>query len=369
VRGPGELIDWWAGAKRPLRRLPPSAAVAVLILIAAALAWSALALAQPGGGSAGGGQAVVEAEAGFGDLDLYAAINERVERGEPYYAAALAEQRAHGYPTRPFVTVRTPIMAWGMNQWGETGWRIIAFVLLATNVLAWTARLSQRTTPIERIAAAVLVFACGLGVFNARYVVVHDLFAGLLISLALAFRRPGHWGPTWIAAAAALAIRELALPFVLLWAALALAEKRWREFAGIVLLLALFAAGMALHAEAVEAARLANDRASLGWSEMIGPRMVLASLAELTPLLALPPVLAGPLAALPLVGWLGLGGRTGLFATLWFAGFALAVSLFARSGNFYWVLLILPAYGAGLALAPRALTDLVVAALGKRQPL
>jgi hypothetical protein len=368
MRGLGELIDRWAGLERPLRRLPPTAAVAALILIAAAVAWSALALARPASGPVTDGRAVVEATAGFGDLDLYEAIDDRVQRGEPYYAAALAEQRAHGYPTRPFVTVRTPIIAWGMRQWGATGWRVIAFVLLAMNALAWTARLSPRTVPVERVAVALLVVAGGLAVFNARYVVVHDLFAGLLVSLALAFRRPGHWGPSWIAAAAGLAIRELALPFVVLWAALALAERRWREFAAVAVLLALFAAGMAFHAEAVESARLAGDRTSLGWSEMIGPRMVLASLAELTPLLAVPPALAGALALLPLVGWLGLGGRTGLFATLWFAGFALAVSLFARSGNFYWVLLMLPAYGAGLALAPRALVDLIAAALGRTRP-
>lgn len=371
MHAPAELIDWWAGIKRPLRRLRPGGAIALLVVIAAALVWSAFALGVPNGGDAsaggggGGGAAVVETTTGFGDLDLYDAIDARVARGEPYYAVALAEQRAHGYPTRPFVTVRSPILAWGMWLWGETGWRIIAFVLLAANVLAWTAKLSQRTLPIERVGAALLVFACGLVVFNARYVVVHDLYAGLFVSLALACYKPARWWPSWLAAAAALAIRELALPFVLLWAALALAERRWRELAGVLVLLALFAAGLALHAEGVAAARLAGDRASLGWSELIGPRMVLASLAELTPLLRLPPALAGPLALLPLVGWLGLGGRTGLLATLWFAGFALAVSLFARSGNFYWVLLMLPAYGAGLALAPRALADLVAAALGK----
>jgi hypothetical protein len=64
---------------------------------------------------------------------------------------------------------------------------------------------------------------------------------------------------------------------------------------------------------------------------------------------------------LPLLGWTALGGRQGLFATLWFAGFILAVSLFARYVNFYWLSLMLPAYGAGLALVPRAVMDLVSA--------
>ena len=358
----GELIDWWTGIGRPLRRLPRWAAIAALVLTAVALAWSAFAMGRPG---ANGEQALIETQSGFGDLDLYATIAGRVSRGEPYYTAALAEQRAHGYPTRPFVTVRTPIMAWGTQLWGETGWRLIAFALLGANVLAWTARLSPQTTSVERVAAALFVFASGLGVFNAYYIRMHDLFAGLLVSLALGLHRPERWWPSWIAAAAGLAIRELALPFVLLWAALALVEKRWRELAAVAVLLALFVAGMALHAEGVAGARLAGDSASQGWAGLIGPRMVLASLAELTPLLALPPSLAGPLALLPLLGWLGLGGRSGLFATLWFVGFATAISLFARSELFYWALLMLPAYGGGLALAPRALADLVAVSLGK----
>lgn len=354
----------WAIRDRPLRALPRWAALAILLLAAAGLVWATFAFARLSSGE-GGNQAVLVQPGRIGDLALYANISERVERGEDYYTAALAEQRQHDYPTTPFVTVRTPIMAWGAGLWGEAGWRVIAFALLLANVFAWTRALSGVTTAVERIAAAVLVFAGGLAAFNAKYVVVHDLYAGLLVSLALALYRPGRWWPSWLAAAAALSIRELALPFVLLWAVFALAERRWKQAAAVGALLLLFAAGIALHAEGVAAARLPGDRTSAGWSEMIGPAMFLVSVSQLTPLLILPPWLAAPLALLPLLGWIGLGGRIGLFGSMWFAGFALALSLFAKSGNFYWALLVLPAYSAGLALAPRAVTDLVRAALGK----
>ncbi len=199
----------------------------------------------------------------------------------------------------------------------------------------------------------VLVFAGGLAVFNDSYGVVHDLLAGLLISLALGLYRPERWWPSWLAVGAGLAIRELALPFVLLWAVLALAERRWRELAAVALLLALFALGMALHAHAIAELRLPGDAVSPGWTELLGPGMFLSSLAQLTPLLLLPPAVAAPLALLPLLGWAGLGGRTGLVATLWFAGFAVFIALFARAGNFYWALLVLPAY-AGVSRSPRA---------------
>jgi hypothetical protein len=192
------------------------------------------------------------------------------------------------------------------------------------------------------------------------------MLAGLLVSLALGLYRPERWWPSWLAVAAALAIRELALPFVLLWVAFALLERRWRELGALVGLLALFTIGLALHAHAVAAARLPGDAVSAGWSEMLGLAMFLESVSQLTPLLVVPSAVAAPLALLPLLGWTGLGGRIGLVATLWFAGFALFVALFARAGNFYWALLVLPAYAGGLALAPRALADLVAALRERR---
>jgi hypothetical protein len=71
--------------------------------------------------------------------------------------------------------------------------------------------------------------------------------------------------------------------------------------------------------------------------------------------------LAGPLGVLPLLGWLAVGGRLGVFASAWFAGFIAAVAIFARQENFYWMGLFVPAYGVGLAFAPRAVTDLFLA--------
>ena len=93
---------------------------------------------------------------------------------------------------------------------------------------------------------------------------------------------------------------------------------------------------------------------------------VLAALS-VTPLpLTLPPWLAPPLVVLSLLGWAALGGRTALFALLWFAGYAFGVSLFGRQEHFYWLALLIPIYGVGLALVPRALIDLV--AVLRRSP-
>ena len=92
---------------------------------------------------------------------------------------------------------------------------------------------------------------------------------------------------------------------------------------------------------------------------MVGPALALYGIHVTTLLQTLPVWLAGPLGVLPLLGWLAVGGRLGVFASAWFAGFIAAVAIFARQENFYWMGHFVPAYGVGLAFAPRAVTDLI----------
>src|SRR5690606_12052207 len=76
------------------------------------------------------------------DFDLYQSINRRLTAGEGYYEAALAEQRASGFPTKPFVTVRPPTLAWSSLVLGLEGWRLAALGLWLATVLGLYAALA-----------------------------------------------------------------------------------------------------------------------------------------------------------------------------------------------------------------------------------
>lgn len=355
-------VGWWCSLGRPLARLSRGGAIGLLAGLLLALAWSSWATVQL--------QAVddarIAAKTGerIGDLELYKRIHTRFAAGENYYAAALDEQRSHNYPTRPFVTVRLPTLAWIDSLVGEAVWKPAALVLLVGVLLAWMTALTPMAMRAEVMGAMALLFVSGIGLYDVRALQFHELVCGGLLTLALGLYRPQWWWPSLLLAALALAIRELALPFVLLWGALAMVERRWKEAAAIALVIALFVAAMVFHAQAVSTHVLASDPASPGWDGFNGPQMALYSLAKLTALLFLPMALAAPLALLALLGWIALGGRLGLFATVWFIGFFVAVALFARTNNFYWVLVLLPAYGAGIAFVPRAIAELVQAARG-----
>lgn len=351
---------------RPFAELSRRGAALVLALLAAAMIWSAAINLTPAPAETLFAEAAAKPAAapgkpapGKGDMALYARIHARMAAGEGYYAAALAEQRASSYPTRPFVAVRLPTLAWLQAVFGPDGVRWLALALTGAGVAALWLRTEPLASREERIIASALLAAGGGAALVPVAGYDHDFIAGVLLTLGLLAYRPHRWGPALLAAAAALAVRELAAPFVLLWLAFALGDKRWREAAAVAGLLAVFALGLAFHAAAVEAARLPEDLASQGWSARAGFGLPLAGLGQLTGLRHLPPMLAAPLAILPLVGWVGLGGRTGLFALLWFAGLATMMALFARPANYYWAELALPAYAIGLAFAPRALSELI----------
>jgi hypothetical protein len=360
VRAIPDIVGWWCALGPPLRQLPRWAAAGALALTVALCVWSGPAEYRYGHHAS----EVVHKRLKRGDrrdFDLYQTIDRRIAKGESYWHAALAEQRKSRYPTRPFIAVRPPTLAWSTLVFGLTGWRVLAGALWLTTVLGLVGLLWGRTTWPERAGAAIAAGTFGTVAFLKQVGLSHEIVAGLFVSAALVLYRRHRWWPSLLLAAGGLAIRELALPFVLLWAAFAASQRRWREFAAVLGVLVLFAIGMALHAQAVMAERHPGDLLSPGWTGMQGLPFTLYGLMSVTPLGQLPYWLGPPLAVLPLLGWLALGGRAGLFATLWFGGYLLAVSLFARQENFYWLSLVLPAYGAGLALVPRALRDLVSA--------
>ncbi len=357
-------IGWWTSLGRPLQHLSRGGAIAVLSALLLAMVWASFA-------TGGGARAYDEKVAGqsgqvLGDINLYRNIQQRYVAGEDYYAVAVDEQRRSNYPTKPFVTVRLPTLSWINGLFSETLLVIAAYVLMIATVISWIGTLVPTTNQAERVAAGVLLAFGGIGQMGEAATLMHELPAGLLLTLALGIYRPGRWWPSLLAAALALAIRELALPFLLLWGAFALSQKRWAEAGAIAGVVLAFLIGMYFHAGAVMAQQLPGDATSPGWNGMHGPQLGLVALSRLTALLVLPPEFAGPVALLAILGWIGFGGRLGLFASLWFAGFWLAMSLFARMNNLYWIMLLMPAYAAGLAFVPRAISDLVQIALDRQ---
>ena len=301
------------------------------------------------------------------DLQVYDAVIERLKRGENYYTAAAAEHRRIGFPLRPGFAVRLPTLAWLEAHLGPTAQMAAAFALFFGVLAAWWRRLGEEPggAEVRLIATALLALGMSLA-FNRYFFVLHELWAGGLLALSLGLHRPGRrWGGALLAAALALAIREHALPFVLLMAAMALWRRDWREGAAWSLLALVFIAALAWHLALVAQQVQPGDPASASWLTFRGLSGWLSAITLSSNLRLLPHWLAGPAVVLMLLGWAGWRSPAGLTGTLLFAGYGLLFAVAGRAENYYWGAMVAPAMFIGLALAPRALKGLRSAAFSR----
>lgn len=293
------------------------------------------------------------------DLQLYDRIAARVRSGEYYYTSAVVEQRAANFPVKPGFAVRLPTLAYLTAAVGQGGLAVLAAMLGLATLAAWWRRLGEEPGAKDHRTIAMLLLVVGTAMgLKAQYLVLHEVWAGMLIALALALYRPGRWVAAWLAAALALAIREQALPFVLLLGALALWRRDWREAAAWAALTLLFAAGMVWHLAEVSQHLLPTDRPSPSWLALRGLAGWTGNVVASSSLYLLPGWLAAPLAMLPLLGWAGWKSQLGLTATLFQAGYGVLFMIAGRENNFYWALVTVPSWFVGLAFVPRALAGL-----------
>jgi hypothetical protein len=300
-------------------------------------------------------------EAQHSDLQLYRDIIARVGAGENYYAATADELRKGNYPLKPFFTFRLPTHAKIYAALGEQAMVIIFWLLSAALMIAWWIKL-RSSVPRLLVGLFMVLVAGGLGgLLQPQTGLFHESWAAILLALMIALYRPERIWPAVLAGAAALMIRELALPMILAMGGLALIEKRWKEVGAWTAVVALFAVYMALHAQWVSQVVLPTDPPSPGWSAMLGLQFALKSIAKVTLGIRLPAALASALLILSLVGWASVRAGWALRAAILLAGYGSMLALLARTDTFYWALIAAPLSFAGLVFLPKAAADLAKA--------
>ncbi|HMI20743.1 MAG TPA: hypothetical protein VK533_14495 [Sphingomonas sp.] len=297
--------------------------------------------------------------AGGGDAALYRQIAARVAGGEAYYPAAAAEHRASGYPLKPFTAVRQPLLAEIAATVGPVGaeWllRLLAVAATAATVIRLVPRLK---TPFREIAILLSATSAGAFVQSGMWV-WHEIWAGLLITLALACRTERHWLFSVALGLTAALLRELAFPFLLVMAGTARASGNRGEARAWIGAAAIATASLTLHMISVGAVALPSDVTSPGWLGLGGWRFDLALARQSSLLMGLPVWVAAVATPLALLGWCAWPGayalRTAAMLGVWMAAFL----VFGRPDNSYWGFLFAPLLPVGLALVPAALRDLV----------
>lgn len=351
---------------------PKGAARLMLAAVLAVLVASALVPIRAGSndkGAASFAENLSQPKAKQRDLDLalYDRVIARIRHGERYYDVIAQEHRRADFPLRPGLAVRLPTLVY-LDAWlGDAGQMAAATLLMLAVVWAWWRRLRDEPGGPEhmRLALALCLVGASLGV-NRYFFTLHELWSGMLLALAFALHRPGaRWGAALAVAALALAIREHALPFVLLMAAMAFWRRDWKEGAAWSALAAAFLAGLAIHLHVVSGLVVPGDGTSAPWLVMRGLSGWLSNIVLSSNLRLLPHWLAGPMVMAMMVGWMGWKSPAGVFGTLLFGGYGLLFMLAGRGDNYYWGAMVAPAMMIGLAFAPRFFASLARSAVAK----
>ncbi|WP_423602033.1 hypothetical protein [Sphingomonas sp. MS122] len=354
----------WLALPSRFAALPRTRARIVLGVLAVLLLASltALGVPQPAPDAAGAGGDRQT------DVALYEGIVAAVTHGQDYYRAAADALRAGSYPLRPFLTFRLPGLAVVQAALPPGVTLALLYALAAVTGFAWYRRLAEALPGLAPRLFVLFLLAAGMLAFvQPALIAFHEIWAGLLVALSLALRRPGQWVEAASIALIAMLVRETAALYVLVMAGLAFAEGQRREAIAWIVALGVFAGVLAAHAVAVHGVTGVLDAASPGWTGMHGFGLFVRAMSLATGLQLLPAVAAALLVALALFGWASWRDPLALRAVATFAAYAMVISLFARLDTFYWGLLIAPAFLAGLAFVPDGLRDLTSRALDTRR--
>ncbi|MXP08776.1 hypothetical protein [Pseudoblastomonas halimionae] len=293
------------------------------------------------------------------DLTLYDNVVERLQGGEHYYDVIAEEHRKLPFPLKPGLAVRPPTLAYILAYVGEDGMIPIGLVLMALTVWAWWRRFGDEPGggQFRLVGCALVLVGVSLGL--ARYFfAMHELWAGILVALALGLHRPGRWGWSFAVLALALAIRETVLPVVLLLGAMAFWRRDWKEGAAWSAVAVLFAVALAVHLHIIAGLARPEDPEGPAWLVLRGLQGWIGNIVLSSNLRWLPNLVSGPLVFLMILGWAGWKTPAGRTLTFFSLGYGLAFMIGGRNENFYWGMVVAPAMFAGLAMAPMALRSI-----------
>lgn len=299
--------------------------------------------------------ATTKTDGEHGDIALYRAVVDRLQAGESFYPANGDEQHQRGYPTTPFLTWRLPTEAWIISLLGDEWAANLQRLLAMLAVLIWIKPLREsRLGRVETVCGALLASSSLMIMFAESALYLHEAWAATLIALSLSL-----WSLEWrlsvVFGLAALAFRELALPYALVMAVCALWDGRGREALWWMFGLLAFAIGLALHAWIISGYVGPEAREGGGWLAFGGWTFLLTA-NKLNGLI----IMSGtwlaaiwvPLAILGAGAWRdGVGRRLFLIV----AGYSLAFLFVGRPNNGYWGIVYSPLMAVSLIFAPRAL--------------
>jgi hypothetical protein len=302
------------------------------------------------------------------DVLLYEGEVAAVRAGGDYYRVAADAQRNGGYPVRPMFTMRLPTLVVALALIPPRLAPLLLWALCAGVLAAWFVRLRGLfARPQPRIIGLLLLASGMMAFYDPGLVYFHEIWAGLLIALALAMWRPGRWIEAVGITLIAMLIRETSALFAAIMCLAAIKDGQRREALAWIATAIVLAVAVAFHAQAWARIVQPSDPVTQGWLGLLGPGFFVRTMTLVTALAVMPLWLGAPLVVLAIFGWTALRDPLSPRVVGLFIVYGLLLSVFCRIDTYYWAMLVAPPLLVGLAFAVDGLRDLVTAASDRRR--
>jgi len=298
------------------------------------------------------------------DPVVYDRILTRLRAGEGYYVVIGGELRAHLYATREVFNWRTPLL-WRslalvsprVRRGGLTALSLVAGLAATLTALRRVSRLASLVTGLAALGVVVIASAPGT-------VAMGEAWAGAFVGVAVCAYVAGRRGAAVTAGLIAMFVRELVAPFTLVCAAIALAERRWREVAAWVAGGLAYAVYYGLHLSQISAHRLPTDLPGEGSWMAWGGLTFLLTTVQWNGLLLLAPW-GAVAAALALIVAGVLSARSPVHLRLTAGVYLVAFLVVGQAFDRYWGLLVWPTWALACGYGAQAVADAVAIAGGR----
>lgn len=211
-----------------------------------------------------------------GDVAAYQELLGRLRTGTPYYAAVGSVLRTRHYASREIFNWRTPAFFLAIAALPDR----VTHGLIVTLGLALcllTFATSRTDSPIVRWVTVLAQLGILVLLIAPQAIVMSELWIGMLLGLSICAYRCQRWSAAVVVAVLALFLRELAAPYCVACAVLAVSRRHWREVAAWTVSACLYAFYYAIHAVHVAQYRLPTDQGhSSSWLEIGGLYSLLA---------------------------------------------------------------------------------------------
>jgi hypothetical protein len=303
------------------------------------------------------------------DLKYYRIVVERSHDGEDYYDVAYEQLPNWGFPIGSPFNWRLPTYAYVLGALPGARWIQAVLTLIAAAGLVLTFQgESKDVGPLLAAANVALLVGVATWPLGGEAYFAQEVWAGMLILLSIGAAACAVLSPYWrilavAAGLAALAFRELALPYCFFGGVVAFWYGRRREALAWLIGIGFFGLYLWWHMGQVHARLGPVDRAEgLGltsWVQYGGLAFDIMATRMNAFLLPLPGWIVFLYLFLAIIGLLGWQSDLGRLLLLTTVTYLVSFAIIGRSMNFNWGLMFAPFLPFGVVRAPRTIHELI----------